>query len=347
MQSAELLAPGARQSSPRDTAAPRPRRPSSTWGVVALLAAPLWLAACRLDKEPLRAGWLASGVYVQPPPYTCEAPRPPGRPYDELSRWTLPSVRGSVDMKLSLPWGGTLDASMRAAGSVGPRTRVSSSTPRPLRIVEDEAVGAQIPGFVAGVDLRSYGRIAFIADTSGYMCDYTECPDGSTNNNLPAPLLQTIGDQIDGAVAGLRPDQWFVVYAGSARRELRFQPTNVHGRALAGQFVRGQVCSGARGVRGQLLRALRDSPDVIVILTDGYIQRRRHNDYERVHEECHVAPSYLYCYVDEEHETVDMARIADGAKLPPVITVSVLRHDAKWLQNLAESTGGAHVDVAP
>ena len=42
-----------------------------------------------------------------------------------------------------------------------------------------------------------------------------------------------------------------------------------------------------------------------------------------------------------------MNRIADGARLPPVIAVSVKRHGARWLQNLAEATGGAFVDVAP
>ena len=44
---------------------------------------------------------------------------------------------------------------------------------------------------------------------------------------------------------------------------------------------------------------------------------------------------------------MDLRRIADGKPLPPVITVSVSRHDATWLRNLAEATGGAHVDVAP
>jgi len=317
------------------------------WSVVVVVVLPLGLATCKLDKEPLRAGWLASGVYEQPPPYQCEAPRPPGQPYEELSRWQPPSIHASAAFELSLPWSGSLTASMRTAGSTGPRTLVSPRAPRPIRIVEDRAVTTQIPGFVAGVDLRSYRRIAFVADTSAPLCDYAECPDGSTNNNLPAPILQTMGDQIDGAVAGLGGDQWFVVHAGSAWGESRFQPANVHGRALAGQFVRGQVCSGARGVRGLLLRALADSPDVIVVLTDGSNLLRKHSDYERKYEECDVAPSYLYCYVDETTEAVDMARIADGAELPPVIAISVQRHGATWLQNLAESTGGVYVDVAP
>jgi hypothetical protein len=216
-----------------------------------------------------------------------------------------------------------------------------------MRIVEERAIPAQVPGFVGGVDVRGYRNIAFVADTSGWMCHYARCPDGETSNNLPAPLLQAMGDQIDAAVAGLRADQTFTVYAGSAWREIRFAPTSPAGRGLAGQFVRGQVCSGARGFRGQLLRALRDRPDVVVLLSDGHIQRRRHNDYERSHAECHVAPSYLYCYVDEATEIVDLARIADGARLPPVITVTVARHGSLWMQHLSEATGGAYVDVAP
>lgn len=323
---------------------------------ITMVAAPLALlaSACHLEKEPLRAGWLASGVYPQPPPYRCPAPRPPGRSYDDLSGFSPPSLRGRIDATFSLPWGGghtaqTITASVRTAGFAGARSRVSSKARHPVAIVEDAALDArvppQIPGFVAGIDLRSYRRIAFIADTSGWMCDYPKCPDGSTNNNLPSPLLQTIGDQIDGAVAGLRDNQWFAVYAGSAWRDLRFEPANRHGRSLAGQFIRGQVCTGARGIRSQMLRALRDAPDVIVVLTDGDIQRRRHDDYERRHEECDIAPSYQYCYVDEATEAVDMARIADGAKLPPVFAISVERRDAAWLQNLAEATGGAYVEL--
>ncbi|MBN9161268.1 MAG: hypothetical protein BGO98_13075 [Myxococcales bacterium 68-20] len=316
--------------------------------LLALLVASTGLAACTLRPEPLRAGWLRSGVYAQPPPPACAPPKAPGVPFEELSRWALPSFDAHVAAQLTLPWVGPFTATVHGAGAEGPRHRVSSRSTQPMRIVDERVVAAQVPGYVAGVDLRSYRRIAFIADTSGWMCDFAKCPDGNTSNNLPPPLLQAMGDQIDAAVAGLRPDQTFVVYAGSAWREIRFAPTSYAGRALAGQFVRGQVCSGARGVRGQLLRAIRgDGPDVVVVLTDGDIQRRRHNDYERVYEECHVAPSYLYCYVDEATELVDMNRIADGARLPPVIAVSVKRHGARWLQNLAEATGGAFVDVAP
>lgn len=315
--------------------------------VLLVLLALATVAGCRFDKEPLRAGWLASGVYEQPPHPQCRPPRPPGRPYDELERWTPPSLRGTAEVRLSLPWAGSFSAQLREAGSSGSRATVSSKATAPIRIVEDRGVTEQIPGFVAGVDLRPYRRIAFIADTSGFMCDYPACPDGGWGRNIPAPLLQVMGDQIDAAVSGLRPDQWFVVYVGSARRELRFLPASAEGRELAGQLVRGQVCSGSRGVRGQLLRALEDAPDVIVLLTDGYPQRRENDDYERMHENCQVAPSILYCYVDETSEAVDLQRIADGKPLPPVITVSVARHDATWLRNLAEATGGAHVDVAP
>jgi hypothetical protein len=68
---------------------------------------------CRLDKEPLRAGWLARGVYEQPPVPVCRAPRPPGRPYDELDRWTPPSLRGSAEVRLALPWSGSFSAEPR------------------------------------------------------------------------------------------------------------------------------------------------------------------------------------------------------------------------------------------
>lgn len=301
---------------------------------------------CRLNKEPLRAGWLASGVYEQPPQPECRPPRPPGRPYEELDRWSPPSLRGSAEVRLSLPWSGSFSTDVRTAGSKGGRTKVSSRAPRPMRIVEDRGVSEQIPGFIAGVDLRSYRRIAFIADTSGSMCGAPTCPNGGSTMNLPSVRMAAIGDQIDAAVSGLRPDQWFVVYAGSARRELRFLPASPEGRALAGLFVRGQVCSGNQGVRGQLLRALEDEPDVIVLLTAGGHQRPRSDFYESDRRKCSYQPSILYCYVDEHTEAVDMRKIADGKRLPPMITVSMDVHDATWLQVLAEATGGAYVELA-
>lgn len=303
-------------------------------------------AGCRFDKEPLRAGWLASGVYQQPPRPQCRAPRPPGRPYEELDRWSPPSLRVDAEVRLSVPWAGSFSSELRtAASSKGSRTKVSSKAPRPMRIVEDRGVGEQIPGFIAGVDLRSYRRIVFIADTAGGMCGAPTCPNGGSTRNLPATRMAAIGDQIDAAVSGLRPDQWFVVYAGSAHREMRLLPSSPQGRALAGQFVRGQVCSGNQGIRGHLLRALEDSPDVIVLLTAGGHQRRR-TDSERHSSRCQLMPSILYCYVDEDTEAVDMQRIADGKRLPPMITVSMDVRDSTWLYNLAEATGGAYVELA-
>lgn len=301
---------------------------------------------CRFDKEPLRAGWLTGGVYQHPPQTQCRAPRPPGRPYSELNRWSPPSLRVDAEVRISVPWAGSFSSELHTADSPkGSRAKVSSKARRPMRIVEDNGVGEQIPGFIAGVDLRRYRRIAFIADTSGGMCGAPTCPNGGSTRNLPSTRMAAIGDQIDAAVSGLGLDQWFVVYAGSADREMRLLPNSPQGRALAGQFVRGQVCSGNQGVRGHLLRALEDSPDVIVLLTAGGHQRRR-TDTERHSSRCQYMPSILYCYVDEVTEAVDMQRIADGKRLPPMITVSMDVRDSTWLQNLAEATGGAYVELA-
>ena len=303
------------------------------------------MPACTLEKEPLRAGWLTSGVYAYPPVAKC-APRSRGVPYGDLSRWTLPSVSGSF--QISLPWLGPTPVTgrLRAAGETTPRTRISQVAAAPMAVVEERAAAAQVPGFVAGIDLRRYGRIAFVADTSGWMCDYARC-DGEETSNLPAPLLQTMGDQIDAAVAGLRPDQRFVVYAGSAWRELRYAATSPTGRALAGEFIRGQVCTGARGFRNQFSRAVREGVDVIVLFTSGALQPHDAPDYERQYTNCDLAPAQLYCYVDDDNEAVNVASLARGMRVPPVIAVTVQRHEARWLQNLAEVTGGAYVDIAP
>lgn len=306
-------------------------------------------AGCSLEKEPLRAGWLTSGVYAYPATPRCAPPRPPGVPYPELTRWNPPVVSGSGSVSISLPWlgGGPLAARASGAGTTTSRQRVSGVAPRPMVLLDERATTVQVPGFVSAVDLRPYARIAFVADTSGWMCDYARC-NGEETSNLPAPLLQAMGDQIDAAVAGLRSDQSFVVYAGSAWSEKRFAPMSPAGRGLAGEFIRGQVCTGARGVRMLLKRATIDRPDVIVLMTSGELQPHNSSaSYERQYESCGVAPSYLYCYVDDATENVDMMGVADGARLPPVVAVTVKRHGARWLQNLAEATGGAYVDAAP
>jgi hypothetical protein len=325
------------------------RRPQRALAVITLaLGACITTVGCTIDKEPLHAGWLAPGVYPYPAPYRCTPPTPPGQPYGTLLQWQLPAIDLRGGLSASLPWVGSFTASAHGAGTVGARSFVSSRATQPVRIAEDRVVPAQIPGFVAGVDLRAYHRIAFIADTSGWICEYAKCPGSDVGtSNLPAPLLKIMGDQIDAAVAGLRADQFFVVSAGSAWREATFTPISAAGRQLAGDFVRGQVCSGAHGVRGQLLRVLPYAPEIVVLFTDGGPQMHRYNDYERRYESCELQPSYLYCYVDDTTEELTLNKFADGQRLPPVIAVTVKRHDARWLKNLAEATGGAYVDVAP
>ncbi|MEM6788658.1 MAG: hypothetical protein AAF928_17030 [Myxococcota bacterium] len=314
----------------------------------ALLAGVLLLSGCRFRKEPLRAGWLISGVFEEPPRPRCRPPRRPGRPYRELNRWRLPSWQGNARVVVRVPWlAGTFAVDQRAPGTRAGRTWVSPRASRPMRIVEDRGVMQQLPGFVAGIDLQPYRRIAFIVDTSGYMCRYPGCPDGQSGTNIPAVQLKVAGDQIDAAVAGLRPDQSFAVYIGSTLREMRFEPKNPAGRALAGAFVRGQVCSLMRGIRDQVRRAVADGADVIVLMSDGHQQRRENNYYRSVADACQAAPSILYCYVDQNTEVVDLGRLGEGKRLPPFVTVSIERRNATWMRNLAEATGGAYVELAP
>jgi hypothetical protein len=100
-------------------------------------------------------------------------------------------------------------------------------------------------------------------------------------------------------------------------------------------------------MRGLFARALDDTPDVIVLLTDGYAMTRDENEYEDKYGGCIGYPNSLICAVNEKTEQVDVAQISKGRPLPPVIAVTVKRHDAVWLKNLAEATGGAYVDAAP
>ena len=316
------------------------------------------LVGCTINKEPLRSGWLVDGVYPQPPPPACTPVDPPGRSYGELSQWpTLPSGDVQVNVQINIPFFGPAVAISHAAGSTGPRFAVSSRAPRAIRVLDDRTARLQVPGFLSGVDLRPYRRIAFIADTSAHMCnDYQACPESAWKFGPPAPALKAMGDQIDAAAAGLPADQVFFVIAGDASRTMRYAAITPTGRSLAGQFVRGQICSGQRGVRGLFARALDDAPDVIVLLTDGYPLSRADNEYEDKYGGCGGYPNSLICAVNETTEQVDVAQLASGGSttwppssrpLPPIITITVKRHGAVWLHNLAEATGGAYIDAAP
>lgn len=308
----------------------------------------LVLMACNFAKEPLRSGWLADGVYPQPPPPACAPVDPPGYSVDEMRRWPQPpDVDGHIDIELDVPFLGRATARSSGAGSRGPRHAVSTRASAPIRVLEPRAGRAQVPGFFGGVDLRGYRRVAFVADTSAPMCNgYQTCPETPWGFGPPAPALKAAGDQIDAAVAGMPADRFFVVVAGSAIREMRFAPMTAAGRTLAGQFVRGQVCTGNRGISNLFARALEDAPEAIVLVTDGHKMTREEIEYEDRWGGCRAYPNLLRCYVDERDEQVDVGRLARGRALPPVIAVTVVRHDSRWLRNLAEATGGAYVDAA-
>lgn len=302
-------------------------------------------SGCVLVKEPLRSGWLADGVYPQPPPPPCNPPSPPGLPFDVLSAHPVPAGEGAVDLELDLPGIGKVTARVRAAASSGPGVIVSSRASRTYRVLDEQAASAQVPGFVHRVDLRFFSRVAFVADVSGYMCEgYKSCPEHEVKFGPPAPYLQAMGDQIDAGVAGMRPEQFFAVVAGDDTRSMRFTPDTAYGRGLAGQFVRGQVCSGQRAPRALIARALKDSPEVIVLMSDG----SAHTDhgYEDRQGGCAAYPNAFHCTIDEKTETIDLPRFTDGKTLPPVIAISVHRKQAKWMIELAEATGGVYLDAA-
>lgn len=304
------------------------------------------LSGCVLVKEPLRAGWLADGVYPQPPPPACNPIVPPGRTQQEIAMLAIPAGEANVDLEIELPVLGKVVAHAHGAASTGPGVVVSSRAPRPYRILDARAAGQQVPGFVHRVDLRAYARVAFVSDVSSYMCEgYQPCPEAEIKFGPPAPYLQAQGDQIDAAIAGLRLDQFFVVMAGDASRTMRFTADTPYGRTLAGQFVRGQVCSGQRGFRGLVIRALADAPEVIVLMSDG--EAATDHSYEDKYGGCGVYPTSFHCTVNEKTEEIDVAQLAGNKTMPPVIAISVKRQHAKWMMNLAEATGGVYLDARP
>lgn len=305
-----------------------------------------FILGCVLVKEPLRSGWLTDGVYPQPPPPACNPVVPPGKTAAEIAQISVPAVDATSDFDIELPGLGKITAHLHGASASAPGVLVSSKAPRPYRILDARAAMQQVPGFVHRVDLRAYARIAFVADVSGYMCDgYRECPEAEIKHGPPAPFLQAEGDQIDAAAAGLRPDQFFVTIAGDETRNLRYTADTWYGRTLAGQFVRGQVCSGQRGFRGLLRRALDDRPDVIVLMSDG--RALTDHAYEDKYGGCNVYPDAFHCTVDEKTEVVHLEQLASNKTLPPVIAISVHRQQSKWMINLAEATGGVYLDAHP
>jgi hypothetical protein len=317
---------------------------SSSRSAGLLLAIGLSAAGCVLVKEPLRSGWLIDGVYPQPPPPACDPKIPAGRPYDDLAAHPVPGGEAAAEFEVELPLIGKVTARMRGAASVGPGVLVSSKAARPYRVLDEAATGQQVPGFVHRVDLRSFARVAFASDVSGYMCaNMQSCPEGEMKWGPPAPYLQAMGDQIDAGVAGLRADQFFVVHAGDAGRSLRFTPDTPYGRSLAGQFIRGQVCSHQRGPSAVFARALLDAPDVIVFMSDG--EAATDHAYEDKYGGCGVYPHSFHCTVNEKTEELYPDRLFGRKPMPPVIAISVHRKDSTWMKNLAEATGGVYLDA--
>jgi hypothetical protein len=314
------------------------------WLAVCPLA--LVTSACVLVKEPLRSGWLLDGVYPQPVPPACNPVVPPGKSAVEITKIVVPATSGEADFEVELPGLGKVTAHLQGASTSSPGVVVSSKAPRPYRVLDARAAMQQVPGFVHRVDLRAYSRIAFVADVSGYMCEgQQDCPEAEIKHGPPAPFLQAQGDQIDAAAAGLRPDQFFVTIAGDATRNMRYVGETWYGRTLAGQFVRGQICSGNRGFRGLLRRALEDTPEVIVLMSDG--RPLTDHAYEDKYGGCNAYPDSFHCSIDEKTEQVHLDQLASNKTLPPVIAISVKRQQAKWMMNLAEMTGGVYLDAHP
>ena len=118
-----------------------------------------------------------------------------------------------------------------------------------------------VRGFLFGVDLRAYKRIAFIIDSGGNMCE-----------QVPGrPLaIDRATDELIAAISGLPAETSFVLLGtASGIRNLAPSPGD-NGRRAAMQWSCNLFCSGNTSLAMALLDAFAEKPDVVVaISTDG------------------------------------------------------------------------------
>ncbi len=149
---------------------------------------------------------------------------------------------------------GRLRVVVRAPLASVPLAQLEVPPPQPVR------------GFLFGVDLRPYKRIAFVIDSGGAMCT-PEQP------NAPLPLDRAT-DQLVAAISGLPAETSFVLLGtASGVRELAPGPGD-NGRRAAMQWTCNLVCSGDTSLAMALLDAFAEAPEIVVVLaTDGAAPR--------------------------------------------------------------------------
>jgi hypothetical protein len=187
-----------------------------------------------------------------------------------------------------------------------PLAQLEAPPPQPVR------------GFLFGVDLRPYKRIAFVIDSGGAMC---------TVEPGAAMPIDRATDQLIAAISGLPVETSFVLLGtASGVRELVPAPGD-NGRRAAMQWACNLFCSGDTSLAMALLDAFAEQPEVVVVLsTDGasYLSGQQDRGRERD----------LQLYATDPERVLE--RVAGAV---PIIAID-LGHGSAHLAAIAEKTGG-------
>lgn len=201
-----------------------------------------------------------------------------------------------------------------------------------LRVVVRAPLAATVPlaqlelpppqpvrGFLFGVDLRPYKRIAFVIDSGGAMC--------AAEPGAALPIDRAT-DQLIAAISGL-PAQTSFVLLGTASgvRELVPAPGD-NGRRAAMQWSCNLFCSGDTSLAMALLDAFAEQPEVVVVLsTDGASYLSGQTDRDRELD--------LQLYATDPERVLE--RVAGAV---PIIAIDLGRAPSPHLAAIAEKTGG-------
>jgi hypothetical protein len=242
------------------------------------------------------------------PPGAAPAPSPQGL-----------DAQASSSYELQLD-GRALRIEVRATLGIGSALRV------PFAEVADATEHRRtILGFVYGIDLRPYRKIAFVVDAGAQMCTV----GASSLGNPPLPIDEA-SEQLVAALAGLPAATDVVMLATSSGIRTFVPQPGASGRRAAMQWTCSLFCASDTSLAMALLTAFGEQPDVVVVLsnTGDAVAPLDHSTRE----------------LDLQLYHADPAKVLDrvvGAV--PVIAVDLARTPSTTLAVIAERTGGIHV----
>jgi hypothetical protein len=147
-------------------------------------------------------------------------------------------VRGALGLRV--------DASVNAPAPPVAFAQIATPPPSPVR------------GFLFGVDLRVYRKIAFIVDAGGDMC--------TASSGQRAPVDRA-ADHLVAALTGLPPDTEITLMSTAGAVRMLHPLPGDDGRRAAMQWTCNQFCIADTSLSVALLDAFSERPDVVVLMS--------------------------------------------------------------------------------